>query len=62
MSSPITLDEIGVLALLLAEKTALGALCSSMEIRAAVEFLNGRGYLRRPPEDHVTPTRKHESP
>jgi hypothetical protein len=48
----VTLDDIGNLAMLLAEKTSLGALCSNMEIRCALEFLKGRGYLVKPTEDH----------
>jgi hypothetical protein len=44
----VTPDDIGVLAMLLAEKTSLGANCSNMEIRTILEFLKGRGYLVRP--------------
>jgi hypothetical protein len=42
----MTQDEIAALAMLLAEKTSLGALCSNMEIRTALEFMAGRGFLR----------------
>jgi hypothetical protein len=56
----VTTDEIADLAQLLAEKTSLGAVCSNMQLRSALEFLKGRGYLRKPPDDHVTPTRRSE--
>jgi hypothetical protein len=48
----MTSEEIGVLAMLLAEKTSLGSTCSNMEIRTALEFMAGRGYLVQPqPKD-----------
>jgi hypothetical protein len=54
----MTADEIAVLAQLMANKTSLGAMCSDMEIRTALEFLNGRGFLRAPPENHPALTRR----
>ena len=41
--SMMTVD-VTAIAMLLAEKTSLGALCTNMQIRAALEFLDGRGY------------------
>jgi hypothetical protein len=50
----VTLDEIADLAVLLAAKTSLGANCSNMQIRSALEFLKGRADiscgLNRPTE------------
>ena len=57
MSSPITPDEIGVLAVALAACTPLERL-SNMEARAVLELLNQRGFLRKPPEDHAIATRR----
>jgi hypothetical protein len=48
----MTPDDIAALAKLLACKTSLGATCSNMEIRAALEFLKGRGYLVRPQQNN----------
>jgi hypothetical protein len=55
--SPITPDEIAALAVALAACTPMERL-SNMEVRAVLELLKQRGYLRKPPEDHVTATRR----
>jgi hypothetical protein len=57
MTSPLTPDEIAALAVVLADKTTLGSTCTNMELRGAIELLNQRGYLRRPPPDHPTARR-----
>ena len=54
MSSPITPDEIAALAMTLAACTPMEKL-TNMEVRAALELLKQRGFLRRPPEDHPEP-------
>jgi hypothetical protein len=46
--APLSAARVAVIAMLLADKTSLGALCTNMQIRAALEFLDGRGYLKQP--------------
>jgi hypothetical protein len=57
MTGPLTPAELAEIATLLASMTSLGAVASNMELRCAVEFLAGRGFLVRPPAGHVAARR-----